>query len=566
MIKQLKLNKQSSLILLVMIYFVMSAIMYLIIRQKFIWNGDDIYYQFQRIQGIQHSKKTRVFPTLSTINFGKIGNGINLFYPWLTLVPFGIVGMFTNNPISDYYITLGLMFFISFLISHYSMYKLSGSTSQSIAFSMIYNLCNYRLIELIPRASLAEYIATIFLPLCFVGLYEILYRNYRSWYVLAIGMSLIVMTHVLTSFMTVILFVIILVVSIPKMNQRIKRMIALGYATLTTFLLSSLYLIPFLAEEKFQKYDQPDPQKLIGTDLWQSIVMGFNNSSRRMVEGNYYNIGTIMLIIIVIGLISFKKMNLTNKNIYVLGVGGSIVSTSIFPWHLLQNTPLALIQFPFRLLMFTSMFLSVTGSYLFMMYFNGTEETSRHGIIHSGMHILGLFAILIGFWSSSFSMSTSSKTLIANKHAIINESMISEKRIPDIYLAQYVPKKAEATLNSVAQHQAFINGKSFVCKPVDNNGTAAVSLGALHKNEVIDMPFIKYKYSKIMLNNHPIQSWSSDRGTIEFKNKKPIKNSELKIQYGSKRLFVVIIACEILGILGIITGIVIQKRTQLDMT
>jgi len=374
--KRLKLNKISSLILLVMMYFIMSAIMYLIIRQKFIWNGDDVYYQFQRIQGIQHSFKTGVFPTLSTMNFGRIGYGVNLFYPWLTLFPFGIVGMFTNNLISTYYITLGLLFFISFLVSHYSMYKLSNSTSQSIAFSLIYNFCNYRLIELIPRSSLAEYIATIFLPLCFVGLYEILYKNYRSWYILAIGMSLIVMTHVLTSFMTVILFVIILAVSIPKMNQRVKRMAALGYAALTTFLLSAAYLIPFLAEEKFQKYGQPDPQKLVGTDFWQSIVMGFNNSASRMVEGNYYNIGATMLIVIIVGLISFRKMDFTNKSIYVLGVGVFLVSTSIFPWHLFQNTPLALIQFPFRLLMFTSMFLSVTGSYLFMMYFNGAGTSS----------------------------------------------------------------------------------------------------------------------------------------------------------------------------------------------
>jgi len=179
--------------------------------------------------------------------------------------------------------------------------------------------------------------------------------------------------------------------------------------------------------------------------------------------------------------------------------------------------------------------------------------------------MLGLFAILFGFWSSSFTMATSSKTLIADKHATIGKSMIKENRIPDTYLAQYVPSKAEATLNSVTQHQAFLDQKPAVCNPTDIKGNAMVSVGSLDKNEIVDVPFIRYKYSRILLNNHPIESWSSKRGTIEFKSKNRIKNAKLEVEYGSKRVTAVIIACEILGLLGIITGIVIQKRTQSDM-
>jgi len=179
--------------------------------------------------------------------------------------------------------------------------------------------------------------------------------------------------------------------------------------------------------------------------------------------------------------------------------------------------------------------------------------------------MLGLFAILLGFWSSSFSMSTSSKTLIADKNATIDAAMIRGNRIPDTYLAQYVPSKAEATLDSVTQHQAFLDQKPAICNPTDIKGNAVVSVGSLDKNEIVDVPFIRYKYSKILLNNHPISSWSSKRGTIEFKSKNHIKHSKVQIQYGSKRLFAVIVACEVLGVLGIITGIVIQKRTPSDM-
>ncbi len=525
--------------------------MYFVIRQNFIWNGDDIYYQIQRITGIDHSIHAGLFPTISTINFGKIGYGVNMFYPWITLIPFGLINLFTQNIISTYYLTIGFLFFISLLISHYSMYKFSHSTVQAIVFALIYNFCNYRLIELIPRSSLAEYIATIFLPLGFLGLYEILFKNYKNWFILAIGMTLIVMTHILTSFMTVVIFAFILLISWLKIDHKLQRLLALTYAAITTFLLSSVFLLPFLLEEKFQKYSQPDPQQLIGTDFWQSMIMGFNNSAQRMVEGNYYNLGVVLIVVMILGLIAFKKMDITNKSIYLLGIGIFLLSTNLFPWSLLQNTVFNVIQFPFRLLMFSSLFLSITGSYLFLTYVS--NQTHLYSVT-------ALLIILFGFWGSSFKTATANKTLIADSHAVITSKMIRENKIPDTYLDQYVPAKSKVSMVGVTQHQALINGKPSVVKPFDNAGHESITLDNLSKNDTVDMPFIKYKYSQVLLNGKPINNYSSKRGTIEFRNPNSLKHAHITINYGSHKLFMTILIFELLGIISIILGLIFRRR------
>ncbi|CAJ1193003.1 hypothetical protein CPR19088_GLDEOEPO_00432 [Companilactobacillus paralimentarius] len=529
--------------------------MYFLIRKNFIWNGDDIYYQVQRITGIDHFIHVGTFPTISTINFGEIGYGVNLFYPWITLVPFGLINLFSNNIITTYYLTIGFFFFLSFLISHYSMYKFSHSNLQAVAFSLIYNFCNYRLIELIPRSSLAEYIATIFLPLCFLGLYEVLFKNYRNWFILTIGMTFIVMTHILTTFMTVVLFFIILLCSWFKLNHKIKRVISLIYAAVSTFLLSAVFLIPFLLEEKFQKYAQPDPQRLIGTDFWQSIIMGLNNSSSRMVEGNYYNLGVVLIVVMVMGLVAFKKMDWTNKFVYLLGVGIFLFSTNLFPWQILQNTFLNVIQFPFRLLMFASLFLSVTGSYLFKTYL--INQNSNKQIFS----IIALLVILFGFWSSSFKVSTTNKTLIADSHAVINNKMIRENRIPDTYLDQYVPAKSKKFMVGVTQHQVLINNQPTVAHPLEKSGCESINLSNLRKNDNVDMPFIKYKYSNVLVNGRPVNNYSSQRGTIEFHNSNRIKHAHITVDYGSHKLFATIIVCELLGLISIIAGIIFKNKS-----
>ena len=63
------------------------------------------------------------------------------------------------------------------------------------------------MIDIFARFALGEFIALTFIPLCFYGLYAIIIGNEKDWTFLAAGVSLILLTHILS---TIIVFVFLI--------------------------------------------------------------------------------------------------------------------------------------------------------------------------------------------------------------------------------------------------------------------------------------------------------------------------------------------------------------------
>ncbi|ALB29760.1 hypothetical protein [Companilactobacillus heilongjiangensis] len=554
--KNLSLNRKSKVLIILLGYLFIAGIMYLTFQSKSIWYGDDVYYQFQRIQGISKSLKEGLLPSISTINFGEIGYAVNIFYPWITLLPFGIVSLFNGNPISAFYMALFIYFLASLLISHYSMYEFSGSHLQALIFTLIYNFSTYRLIDLLSRAALAEYIATIFLPLCFLGFYETFFRNYHKWYLFALGFGAIILTHVLTTFMTMLIFIVFLLFNFMKIKPFKEHTTALIKAVVTTILITSIYTGPFILEELFQKFPKPDPQILKGLELTKFLKVTMQSNASRFVEGNLYNPGLIVLVILIVGAIYFVKFNSLNKKIYLMGLALFLISTNLFPWNVLQNTPISVIQYPYRLLIFATLFAAVSGSLMI-------TELVRQRDIKIQWGVAALCGILMmGIWFCSFKSATN-HTMISDPHGVIDTAMINEDRIPDSYLNQYVPKETLNYLSSVIEHQMYINDKVVKAVPHDNRDTAVLKINKLQKGDDINLPIIRYRLTRVSVNGRPVPFWTSTRGTIEFKAKQSSRNNRIVVSYGSSKLYAGLICLTILGFLIIAGDVFLQKRLKL---
>lgn len=553
--KNLNLNRKSRVLIILLGYLFIAGIMYLTFQSKSIWYGDDVYYQFQRIQGISKSLKEGLLPSISTINFGEIGYAVNIFYPWITLLPFGIVSLFNSNPISAFYMALFIYFLASLLISHYSMYEFSGSHFQALIFTLIYNFSTYRLIDLLSRAALAEYIATIFLPLCFLGFYETFFRNYHKWYLFALGFGAIILTHVLTTFMTILIFIVFLLLNFMKIKPVKEHTIALIKAVVTTILITSIYTGPFILEELFQKFPKPDPQILQGLELTKFLKVTVQSNASRFVEGNLYNPGLIVLVILIAGAIYFVKFNSLNKKIYLMGLALFLISTNLFPWNVLQNTPISVIQYPYRLLIFATLFAAVSGSLMI-------TELARKRDIKMQWGVAVLCGILtMGIWFASFKSATN-HTMISDPRGVIDTAMINEDRIPDSYLNQYVPKETLNYLSSVTEHQMYINDKVVKAVPHDDRDTAVLKINKLQKGDDINLPVIRYRLTRVSVNGRPVPFWTSTRGTIEFKVKQSSRNNRIVVSYGSSKLYAGLVCLTILGFLIIAGDIFLQKRLK----
>lgn len=554
--KRLNTTHKSRILMILLGYFIVASVMYLVFQNKSIWYGDDVYYQFQRIQGISKSLKEGLFPSISTINFGKIGYAVNIFYPWMTLLPFGIVSLFNSNPISAFYMGLFVYFLASLLISHYSMYEFSGSHIQAVVFTLIYNFSTYRLIDLLSRAALAEYIATIFLPLCFLGFYETFFRNYHKWYLFALGFGAIILTHVLTTFMTILIFIVFILLNFMKIKPFKEHAVALIKAVVTTILLTLLYTVPFILEELFQRFPKPDPQILKGLELAKFLKVTLQSNASRFVEGNLYNPGLIVLLILIAGIFYFKKFNRLNKQIYVIGLAIFLISTNLFPWHILQNTPISVIQYPYRLLIFASLFAAVTGSWI-------VKNTVQNDDQERQWLVVALCGVLMfGIWFGSFKMATTN-SMISDPKGMIDSSMIKEDRIPDSYLNQYVPKETLNYLSSVTEHQMYVNEKVITAYPRDDRDTGVMNIENLRQGDDVNLPVIRYRLTRVTVNGQPVPFWTSTRGTIEFHAKQNSRHNRIVISYGSKKLYAGLVCLSVIGFLIIWIDIFIQRRLKM---
>lgn len=510
---------------------ILSLSMYVILKRDFIWNGDDVYYQFQRIMGIGHNFTDGLLTSnISSSNFGKIGYGVNIFYPWLTLIPFQIIYNLNGNWINTYYLGLLFFFLISFLISHYAMKQFSKSSKLAVLFAIIYNFSTYRLIEMFSRASLAEYVASIFLPLCFLGLYQVFFGDSKKWKPLAIGLSLVIFSHVLTTFMTIMMFVLILAVFGYKIKFTKSRLLCLVKATISTVLATLIFTVPFLAEEIYQKYGVPSPTELKGLELSKLIQFSLDNTSYRAIEGNTYNIGLLLIVALFVGMVTFKKFNGAFKASYLLFGITFILSSSIFPWSLFQNTPIQVIQFPFRFLLFASLFGSVIAAKEISLAFEKGFEKYFVAMALLTAMIAG------GCWYSSIA-SAYPNSLLSKSELIINSKMIAADKVPDSYLEQYVPSIGQKDIDQVKKHVIKINVHESAQIPRTNHNGNFFTLKNVKKGDKIDLPYIKYKYTQARIYGRRVSISPSKRGTVQLVAKHNYANLRINLSYGSRNIF-----------------------------
>ncbi|KRK79183.1 hypothetical protein [Companilactobacillus nodensis] len=512
---------------LILFYATLSAIMAVTLNSKgIIWGGDDAPFHVGRLISLNYSfEHGNLIPSISNSNFRQIGYGINLFYPWITIAPIALLFSLFSNPITAFYTGIGIYFFISFFISHIVMVKFSKSFWNAIIFSLFYNLSNYLLIEVLPRTDIAEFIATILLPICFLGLYEVFFRDFHKWNILAIGMSGLLLTHLLSTVIVSSFFIIILLLYVIKSNNYWNRIKALCKAIFATICASAIFLIPFLNEITFQPYEQPSPYILKGKVLEKIVSASFLNSSIQSTSGNTYNIGVFLIVALIFGLIFFYKFSTLYKRIYVLAFLSFFMTTNVFPWSLFQNTPIRVIQFPFRFLMVATLLASVIAAKLLIMLIDDFNLSKLQFPI-----TIILAAILCGFWISSVHI-TQQQKMISKKTQIITSKKIKKRTVYEDYYEQYSPAAAGKFINSTIWHIGKIDKQKITFDPQAKGESTVFKLGEMPKNTVVELPVIRYKNTELTINGKHAKISTSKNGTVRTKFNQKIKHPKLKVTY-----------------------------------
>ena len=520
--------------------------------------GTDWLFHVSRVEQIyQNLKQGSFFTFIATDVFNQSGVGTFLFYPNVFLYPWAFFRFFLN-PINSFYAWYFLLTFLSFIISYFAMKEFSNDNLvMAVSFSFLYVCNNYRLF--VGTAVFGEFIASTFLPLCFLGFYELFFRNEKKWYLLSIGLSLLIYSHVLSVVISIQLFIFILLIGIicGKFYDFLKRWKELVKAIILTIVLTGFIIFPFVSDYIGKNIHAP--YNSINLDLTPTFSTLLLNS---LDNKPYQSVGLFIIIVLLVGWY-FVKNNFTYKCIYGLGILCLIISTKLFPWSDVKLPFLKVIQLPYRYLDFSSLFLAIVGSLIISRIFNSLN------IITAKKYVMGIIAIATVFfiafrgnylnnpdWYPSQTKEIKSVMLlkkISNRNIIFPASTLIDKnnyqyvfnyRCP-IGDTDYYTEKSFKHQKSILSQITYVNNKGEYIKPIAAPNKFIFNTN-LNKRSDIDFPVIAYSNTRVKLDGIKKNYTLSKRGTPLLKNINPGKHSFV-IEYIPNKMFYLCVISAIAG-------------------
>jgi len=473
---------------------------------------DDMPFHLARIQSIAANLKLgNILPTIYSDSINGFGYASALFYPDLWLYIPAISFLSGLELIRAYQVFLVLITVITAIsmyhstrrmltnldIGHYYHFSpcrfLTVEQQLSILATIVYITFPYRLINVYFRGALGEVLSFVFLPVIACGLTEIYCDRKKRWHILALGMTGLIYSHIISSLMAVIC---ILLAMLINFRQSWQQRHALLKAVLLTACLSAAFILPLIEQMQSNQfyYNTKNP---FGSLADQAIKVGVSHSS----------LSLLMVHFIAISLAYYCHYKLKQRQWYprialmtFITLYLSIMTTSLFPWDILAEIPLLkYIQFPWRLFSLVTYTFSILSALVFL-------------------HLLSKKS---SFWY--FSLVT---IIIASGFILTNIMMQSSApyaqpvtyRPPAISVgrAEYLPAKVK--ISSIARRETIplaLEGKLTIEQYSKSGNKIELKFDNASSILTIEFPVIFYKGYKAYLNRSPLPVSESSNGLIE---------------------------------------------------
>ena len=386
-------NKKRTLLILIAIVMISSVWL----LNKGITYEHDIAFHYNRLIGLTEAIKSGDIFAYIHNSFHGYGYATGLFYSNFFFYIPAIISTLGIN----YVASIKILYFIiniSTVISIYFCTKsITNNNKSSLIVTVLYMFSNYRIIDIFVRGAIGEMLSFMIIPLVILGLYEIIYRDYKKWYLFTLGFVLLLFAHLITTVFVAFFSLIIILVNYKKFleeKDRIKYLIISGIVGL---LLSSSFILPMLEQIK-------------ASNVSVFVNKGYYNLSEEAVNlfnfiipTDFFNkyLGYSLILILPIRFYIKKKNTDILKFadiLYILGIISWISTTCLFPWDILNNQ-LKFVQFPWRLLIITTSFLCMSYSIYFKILI---DEDKKKLLTYSYVVILIISLLTITVYSIKY--------------------------------------------------------------------------------------------------------------------------------------------------------------------
>ena len=532
--EQLKNNKWLHYVLILVIGIILS----IPICNIQIRDTHDGSLHMLRIIGTVDSLKIGQIPPLINQNFcNGAGYSMNLFYPPIvTYLPL-LIKLFTNS-----YITcLKIFGAICIILSGITMYKFSYEITKNriiALFSAIfYLIAPYKLANIYKRYAIGEFCAMVFIPLVFLGVYNLFNGNRKKHYYIAIGAIGLMLSHTVTTLYTALFCVIYAVFNFKKLKNKeilIKCIINVAFI----LLVSIMFWLPMLEATSNAEYAiVNDGFMRTNGEFASQNTISFLQLFKDFYEenGTTFILGIPTVFAVILTIFVFKKIDKKYKEIYLIFVIFSLISvfmvSRFFPWKVMPNI-ICKLQYPWRMIGFLVFYISFICS---VNLYNFIKQISKKENLQI---LISILFVILSVTDSTFIMSKFySKDMQIDKN--YEKYILENRKISCMQINRdYMPTKSLFNLSYVLARNDktyILEGNAKVVKEDKNGLQDLIELYNVKENTIIEFPYYYYVGYKITINNNgkitqanPIESKNGYLSCVINEN---IENANIKVEY-----------------------------------
>ena len=571
-----------------------------------IYGTDDGLVHMLRIFGTEQILKEGIFPPFIYSKFANgFGYAINLFYsPFVTYGPlfFRIFGL-------HYYTCLKLFAYCTILISCFTMYNFLYEVSKkreiAILGAVIYAFIPYRLETIFNRFAIGEFTAYIFFPMLFHGLFNLLKGDGKKHYYIAISAIGLILTHTISTEYSAIFALIYILLNFKQLkNKEVIKKIAINVICILT--ITAFFTVPLMEHKILGNY------VIFNSSSMRSLPSDVQNSTIKIsqlfkdvgeVNGVSFKIGIPLIILTLLGIVSYKKMDKNIKNEYiafaVIATISLVMVTKLFPWIIMPKI-LTTLQFAWRMLAFFEFTLSIICAinlyyFIEMIAKKNTENKEnkksyqKMGKLYNTLFAISIVVIIVSMVKIDYNYSYEAEKNLTDEEY---EAQIAEKNSIWSINREYLPEKVDtkALGKSYIDHRDdrvyVLDGNATITNEKKENLQLEFDIKDYEANTILELPYIYYlgytvtieqennefetkisntynekrsvKVDKKSTEN--IQTFESDNGMLAIKLDKNIESAHITVKYTGTRIEKVAYVISAISIIIFIGYVIYSKK------
>ena len=517
-----------------------------------IYGTDDGYVHMLRIFGMEQILKEQNFPPFIYSKFANgFGYAINLFYsPIVTYGPlfFRIFGL-------HYYTCLKLFAYSTILISCFTMYNFLYDVSKkreiAILGAVIYAFIPYRLETIFNRFAIGEFTAYIFFPMLFHGLFNLLKGDGKKHYYIAIAAIGLILTHTISTEYSAIFALLYIVFNFKQLkNKGVIRKIAINVIFILA--ITTFFTVPLMEHKILGNY------VIFNSTSMKSLPSDVQNSTIKIsqlfkdigeVNGVSFKIGIPLIILTLLGIVSYKKVDKNIRSEYITFTAIAMISlamvTKLFPWIIMPKI-LTTLQFAWRMQAFFEFALSIICA-INLYYFidiickkssKNSKDTKVHTKTENLYNMLLLFAIIVIITSMmkiDYNYSYEKEKFLTDEEY---ETKINEKNSIWSINREYLPEKVDVKklgksyLDYRENRVYVLDGNATIINEKKEDLQLEFDIENYKANTILELPYIYYLgYTVTTEQNEKIQVFESDNGMLAIKLDENIESAHITVKY-----------------------------------